>query len=198
MSQRLPEAVTEKGEETRRRVVEVAAEAFAQRGYDGTSLNDVIRASGLTKGGFYFHFPSKEALAREVLAVKREQWRQEVLAGLEQVGSALEQLVALVTMVARKHEDSAFEAVNKLCADLGVAPDYTPWVALTASLIQKGQDEGDVRSDVDPDTYAFILVASFLGFDQLTKHAEPAERARRLEQYLAFVTDAIHVAEKAG
>src|SRR5215210_3817908 len=113
MSQRMPEAATEKGEETRRRIVEVAAEAFAQRGYDGTSLNDVIKASGLTKGGFYFHFPSKEALAREVLAVKREQWRQEVLTGLEQQGSALEQLVALVTMVARKHEDSAaFEAVN--------------------------------------------------------------------------------------
>src|SRR4029453_17016732 len=65
---------TDRGSETRRRILEVAAESFADRGYAGTSVNDVLKASGVTKGGFYFHFPSKEALALATLRHKQEQW----------------------------------------------------------------------------------------------------------------------------
>ena len=71
---------TDRGSETRRRILEVAAEAFADRGYAGTSVNDVLKASGVTKGGFYFHFPSKEALALATLRHKQEQWAGMVMA----------------------------------------------------------------------------------------------------------------------
>jgi AcrR family transcriptional regulator len=50
----LAPAATDRGGETRRRILEVAAVAFADRGYAGTSLSDVLKASGVTKGGFYF------------------------------------------------------------------------------------------------------------------------------------------------
>ena len=64
---------TDRGGETRRRILDVAAEAFADRGYAGTSLSDVLKSSGVTKGGFYFHFPSKEALGLATLRHKQEQ-----------------------------------------------------------------------------------------------------------------------------
>jgi TetR/AcrR family transcriptional regulator, transcriptional repressor for nem operon len=59
----LAPTTTDRGTETRRRILEVAAEAFSDRGYAGTSLSDVLKASGVTKGGFYFHFPSKSLVS---------------------------------------------------------------------------------------------------------------------------------------
>jgi AcrR family transcriptional regulator len=51
---------------SRERVLDAAVELFAERGYDGTSVAQVIERAGLTKGGFYHHFASKEALLFEV------------------------------------------------------------------------------------------------------------------------------------
>ena len=55
-------------EETRRRIVEAAAAAFRANGVDGISLADVMRQVGLTHGGFYAHFKSKEDLVAATLA----------------------------------------------------------------------------------------------------------------------------------
>jgi AcrR family transcriptional regulator len=51
---------------TRERVLDAAVDLFAEQGYDGTSVAQVIERAGLTKGGFYHHFASKEALLFEV------------------------------------------------------------------------------------------------------------------------------------
>ena len=48
--------------DTRARVIDAAVDLFAERGYDGTSVSQVIDRAGLTKGGFYHHFASKEEL----------------------------------------------------------------------------------------------------------------------------------------
>jgi AcrR family transcriptional regulator len=50
----------------RARVLDAAVELFAQQGYDGTSVSQVITRAGVAKGGFYHHFASKEALLFEV------------------------------------------------------------------------------------------------------------------------------------
>ena len=92
----LAPTTTDRGGETRRRILEVAAEAFADRGYAGTSLSDVLKASGVTKGGFYFHFPSKEALALAALRHKQEQWAGAVMAAVLQRPRAIDQLDAMV------------------------------------------------------------------------------------------------------
>src|SRR5436305_6494764 len=54
-----------KGKQTRRKIVAAAAPIFNQRGYEGSSLNDLMEATGLKKGGIYRHFASKEELAAE-------------------------------------------------------------------------------------------------------------------------------------
>lgn len=54
------------GVDARARVLDAAVELFAQHGYDGTSVNQVIARAGVAKGGFYHHFASKEALLYEV------------------------------------------------------------------------------------------------------------------------------------
>ena len=54
-----------KGEQTRQKIIRKAAPIFNQRGYDGAALSDLMKATGLEKGGIYRHFDSKEQLAVE-------------------------------------------------------------------------------------------------------------------------------------
>ncbi|MCA1836105.1 MAG: TetR/AcrR family transcriptional regulator, partial [Actinobacteria bacterium] len=60
---------------TRQAILTAAAEHFARNGYHATSLDSVLADSGGTKGALYFHFASKEALARAVVAEMVQRWR---------------------------------------------------------------------------------------------------------------------------
>jgi len=52
----------------RERILQAAARLFRERGFDGVSVAEVMQAAGLTHGGFYGHFESKEALIQEAMA----------------------------------------------------------------------------------------------------------------------------------
>src|SRR3954464_11375425 len=52
-------------EATHERIVEAAARAIRRSGYDGTGVADVMKDAGLTHGGFYAHFDSREAMLAE-------------------------------------------------------------------------------------------------------------------------------------
>src|SRR3974377_2233575 len=49
-------------EARRQRLLAAAEEVFAEKGYHGAVVEDIIRASDSSKGGFYFHFPNKQAI----------------------------------------------------------------------------------------------------------------------------------------
>ena len=50
---------------THTRIVETAARAIRRSGYDGTGVADIMKEAGLTHGGFYAHFPSRDAMLAE-------------------------------------------------------------------------------------------------------------------------------------
>lgn len=60
-------AVAEKGKNTRAKIVEAAEALILAQGYAGTTVDDVLAATGLTKGAFFHHFKSKAELARAVV-----------------------------------------------------------------------------------------------------------------------------------
>jgi AcrR family transcriptional regulator len=185
-------STTDRGGETRRRILDVAAEAFADRGYTGTSLNDVLKASGVTKGGFYFHFPSKEALALATLRYKQEQWSAAVMAAVLRCPRAIDQLGAMVDALCDLHEqDRTCRAVSRLSTELGdehpelrpqLAPQVTTWVDVVASVIRKAQDEGDIRPDVEPTVAAEVAVESFIGLETVSEMLTGRTDLRRRAQ----------------
>jgi TetR/AcrR family transcriptional repressor of nem operon len=71
-----------KGEQTRRDIVEKAAPLFNQKGFAGTSLADLMQATGLQKGGIYRHFSGKKELAAEAFDYA---WEKAVRGRLEGV-----------------------------------------------------------------------------------------------------------------
>src|SRR6195256_6799324 len=85
-----------KGEQTRRDIVQKAAPLFNQKGYEGTSLSDLMDATGLQKGGIYRHFASKEELALEAFDYS---WQKAVngrLEGVQNVPDSVDRLKKMV------------------------------------------------------------------------------------------------------
>lgn len=74
-------------EENRERILDNAAQLFRERGFDGIGLNELMQAAGLTRGGFYGHFESKDDLAaqatRRALQDNREQWKKQTERSLQ-------------------------------------------------------------------------------------------------------------------
>jgi TetR/AcrR family transcriptional regulator, transcriptional repressor for nem operon len=56
-----------KGEQTRSRVMDIAEAAILSKGYGATSIEEIIEEAGITKSGFFYHFPDKRALALALL-----------------------------------------------------------------------------------------------------------------------------------
>jgi len=63
-------------EKTHRRIVEIAAKRFRERGLEGIGIADVMKEAGLTVGGFYKHFASRDELVAEALASSTSSWRR--------------------------------------------------------------------------------------------------------------------------
>jgi AcrR family transcriptional regulator len=197
-----PPTQTDRGEATRRRIVDVAIRHFLERGFAGTSLNDVIRDTGLTKGGFYFHFPSKAELAIEALETVRTEWRNEVLASAGYHARAVDQIVAMVRAVGA-HKDTAPSGtqIGRLCQELASQPEvaerirpFDAWFEITADLFRKAQAQGDMDPSVDPEAAAQYAVCAFLGFDLLADvSGDPELIGRITEPYLAFTMRAVGV-----
>ena len=191
-------APTERGEATRRHLLQVASEAFAKNGYAGASLNDIIKEAGVTKGGFYFHFPSKEALAMAVLHHTQEQWAGQVLAATMKHRGVEDQMTAMVEALIDLHgEKRAARAIERLCIELSedprlrpqIGPQYEVWVDMTASLFARAQQEGLVREDLDAHAIAEAAVATFIGLE-LMSNIQGTELGPRVRRYVELYRQA--------
>ena len=88
----------------REKILEVAGTLFRERGYDGIGVADIMKRAGLTHGGFYGHFASKDDLAAEITArvLGREGWLERL------TGSANPSLADVVRRyLTRRHRDNA-------------------------------------------------------------------------------------------
>lgn len=141
-------------------VLQVAAKLFNERGYDGTSMEDLAKRLGITKSAIYHHVPSKEELLR--LAVNRAldglfAVADEVDAGTAtEPGRAIDRLEHLVRgSVAVLADQLPFVTVllrvrgNTRVERQAIArrKDFDQFVS---KLVRQAEAEGDIRPDVDP------------------------------------------------
>ena len=87
-----------KGEQTRERILARSAQLFNRQGYFGASLADIMRETGLEKGGIYNHFSSKEQLALESFDYAYGLVQQRVRQALAGKLNAIERLLAIVSV----------------------------------------------------------------------------------------------------
>lgn len=75
--------------ETRKRIVEAAARAFRKQGIEATGVAEIMAAAGLSHGGFYRHFDSKEQLVTEALSATEKNMVRDSIAAAEKGGEAI-------------------------------------------------------------------------------------------------------------
>ena len=85
-----------KGEHTRQEIIREAAPIFNRRGYDGAALSDLMKATGLEKGGIYRHFDSKEQLAAEAFDYACEETLHACIHDLDAIMNTVDRLKQLL------------------------------------------------------------------------------------------------------
>src|ERR1700758_5723286 len=188
-----------KGEETRQEIIRKAAPIFNQKGYDGAALSDLMRATGLEKGGIYRHFESKEELAGDAFD---HAWRVAMDArfqGTEKISNTVDRLKQIV----RNFRDRRRGLVPGGCPLLNTAidsDDGNPQLRAKArqalgslldrlrSVAEEGKRRGEGRSHVYSAKLAMLLVSTLEGSFMircLQKKDGPLDLAcDHLEEYL--------------
>lgn len=164
-----------KGKETRRHIVARAAPVFNTHGYSGTSMSELLKATGLEKGGIYNHFASKEALALAAFDYAIEQSAERFQIALADKAHARERLLAIVESFARYVDDPPIPGgcpiINTAVeADDTVEPlrlraqsAMTDLQKLIGSTVKRGVQAAELRADADPYRVAAIITALIEG-----------------------------------
>ena len=167
------EPKTGRGRASRERIVQRAAELFAERGIAGTSLDEVLAAAGAGKGQFYHYFRSRDELAAaaveqrcaQVVAgltqalggvsslAELEQALAGFIAGFEQMGLPGCPIGTLATEVAGRNEAARLQA----------AAGFDAWERLLADALARMRQRGELRADAQPAMLATGLLASIEG-----------------------------------
>ncbi|MFD3805942.1 ScbR family autoregulator-binding transcription factor [Streptomyces sp. NPDC058611] len=165
----------ERAEITRQAILDGAAVAFDHSGFDGTSLSDVVRHAGVTKGALYFHFQSKDALAR---ALMDEQFQvSEGVGAIEDPG--LQTVIDLTHQMAHALRTNArVRAGIRLLVEFGSFTDpdpspYNSWIDTCHRCLEPAQERGDIHPALDTHDLSTFLVGSFTGI-QVTSHVRTA------------------------
>jgi len=188
-----------KGEQTRQEIIRKAAPIFNQRGYEGAALSDLMKATGLEKGGIYRHFDSKQQLAAESFDYAWNLALDTRFEGTNEIANTVDRLKQVV----RNFRDRRSGLVPGGCPLLNTAIDSDDgnpqlrekarralrgWLGRLRSIVEEGQRSGAISRDIDSSELATLIVSTLEGslmMSHLTRGEQPRDWAcRHLEEYL--------------
>ena len=183
-----------KGEETRQEIIRKAAPIFNQRGYDGAALSDLMKATGLEKGGIYRHFDSKQQLAAEAFDYA---WRQTLdarIQDLDTISNAVDRLKQLVANFVERRG-----TIPGGCPLLNTATDTDDgnavlrerarkalrgWRSYVISIVRAGIRAREIRPRVDAKKLATLIISSLEGAIMLYRLERNEEALRAVQAHL--------------
>jgi len=164
---------TGRGRASRERIVERAAELVAERGVEGTSLDEVLAAAGASKSQLYHYFTGRDELVEAAVArrctqvlggltqalggvatvAELEATLAGFVAGFEQQGLPGCPIGSLASEVAERNEGARRQA----------AAAFDAWEGLFADALERMRERGELRADAPPGALATALLASIEG-----------------------------------
>jgi len=162
-----------KGEQTRQEIIRKAAPIFNQRGYDGAALSDLMRATGLEKGGIYRHFSSKEALAAEAFDYAWRETFDSRIQDLNTISNSVDRLKRLVANFVERRG-----VIPGGCPLLNTAIDTDDgnsvlrerarkalrgWSSYLSSMVSAGIKAREIRPQIDAKKLATLIISSLEG-----------------------------------
>jgi AcrR family transcriptional regulator len=176
---------------TRKRILDAAFAEIYRNGFQGMRLDEVLAATGLTKGALYHHFPNKRALGYAVvdeviLPMVDGMW-------LQPVKRADDPLRGLVSAVEQLPDLKPKEIIQYGCPLNNLAQEMSPldegfrqrldyifrlWHDVTAEALERARQKGQIRADIDCDATATFVTAALEGCIGIAKNAQNKERLR--------------------
>ena len=163
-----------KGERTRQEIIRKAAPIFNEKGYDGAALSDLMRATGLEKGGIYRHFDSKEQLAAEAFDYAWEVTLDTRFEGTQEISNTVDRLKRIVW----NFRDQRSDLVLGGCPLLNTAIDsddgntklrakalaaLRSWLKRLQSVIEEGKRRGEILRRVDSSELGTLIISTLEG-----------------------------------
>jgi TetR/AcrR family transcriptional repressor of nem operon len=196
-----------KGEQTRERILARSAQLFNRQGYFGSSLADIMRETGLEKGGIYNHFSSKEQLALESFDYAYGLVQQRVRLALSGKFDAIERLLAIVSVFQGIVEDppvaggcpilnTAIEADDANEALRDRARDaMDSWRDTIHRIINKGIERQQIRPGIIADEVASILITTLEGAIMLSNLYKDPTHMQRSADHMARYIDTLRLSD---
>lgn len=139
---------------TRQRILEAAEEVFAEKGYHGAVVDDIVRAADMSKGGFYFHFPNKQGIFLALMAaltprliVAAEKAIEQETEPLAKVDAALSTVIGTFSRHRRLSKILLIEAVG---LGHGFEEKLMEEHARVALVIKKYLDQASAQGAIPP------------------------------------------------
>lgn len=182
-------------EQTKKKVASAARALFAQKGYKGTSIEDIVEATESSKGNIYYHFKSKEGLFLYLLEEWDLEWEQKWNEQQARYETSTEKLYAIVEQSVMddfshpltKAADEFFnheEKTNEVEKRMTVMIDRH--LEFNKRLIQEGIDRGELEP-MQVEHLAIILESLFFGLNQLSR------RSYAMDEVLTIYRTAVKV-----
>lgn len=185
-----------KSERTRQFIIEQAAPIFNKKGIAGTSMSDLLEATGLAKGGLYGNFESKEEIAREAFRYSFEQVYTGIVAAVTAKHSPIEKLLTICDY----HKDyTKVGPIEGGCPVMNYSvevDDTMPRLKKDVKLavermlndlyriIEKGKKVGEISKDINSEKYASLIYCQIEGAIFLAKALDDH---KKLNQSLEFL-----------
>ena len=162
------------------KIIAESARLFSAKGFLNTSINDIMLASGTSKGGLYNHFRNKEELFSAVLDQSRRTWREVNLAGLDDIDSPTGKIVRILENYRDRYlADSMgvpggciFVRVSLESSDMAdqwpeiareISEGFDRFKAMLQRYLEDARSMGEIRADMDTGEVADILFSSMMG-----------------------------------
>lgn len=173
--------ILNKAERTKQFIIERTAPIFNKKGYAGTSLSDLMGATGLTKGSIYGNFKNKDEVALEAFKYNYRQVIALFSTQIQEETSAVEKLL-VYPRVYRKNFHEIFERGGCPILNTAIDSDDTheslkhaanqaiiSWRNSIAGIIKQGIDSGEIKKTVSPDGTAAMIISLVEGCGFLSK-----------------------------
>ncbi|MGJ7913112.1 TetR/AcrR family transcriptional regulator [Neobacillus sp. LXY-1] len=164
-----------KGERTKKYIIEQSSSLFNTNGYKSTSIAEIMKATGLQKGGIFYHFESKEDIAKASFAYSLMKLKENYLQAIQSKETALEQFQAFTStfMTLLNNEiivggcplmNAAIEAddSNILIED-SVRDGFAGLIDIIKSIIELGKSQHDIDEQIDSEQMAVFILSSLEG-----------------------------------
>ncbi|MEV2215751.1 ScbR family autoregulator-binding transcription factor [Streptomyces sp. NPDC050997] len=181
---------------TRHAILVAAAEVIHENGYSGASISKIMDRAGVTQGGMYFHFKSKEALAQAVMT------SQQLFVDLPDAPDGLQRLVDMSFEIAAElRKNVLFRASVRLAVEQGeFGPNddtaYVEWAHRFHRQLVAAQERGELLPSLDLWEFAKVLVGAYTGTQLYSNAASGrADLPQRLVWMWRFLLPALATPE---